>query len=176
MLDSELLARIDARPQRSFRGLAFRHVAADRDPQSGEGARVAGGRWNPPQSFAVLYLALDEATVAREFQRLAARSGRSPADFLPRTMYTYAVDLRDLLDLEQAGALEELGASLEVITSDDVSQCQEIGRHAHYLGREGVMAPSATGSGTVLAVYVDRLHAGSEISVVDAEAWTSPAP
>lgn len=57
-----------------------------REPPSplGAGASSLGGRSNPPESFATLYLALDRETVVREFFRLAHRMGGAPDDFVPR--------------------------------------------------------------------------------------------
>ncbi|MGH2824591.1 MAG: RES domain-containing protein, partial [Thermoleophilaceae bacterium] len=37
----------------------------NRHPLSGAGARSLGGRWNPRESFATLYLALERETVVR---------------------------------------------------------------------------------------------------------------
>ena len=73
MLDRGLLARVDALEPVVVETHAFRHVAEGRHPLSGAGARVHGGRWNPPDSVATLYLALEPATVVAEFHWLAAR-------------------------------------------------------------------------------------------------------
>jgi hypothetical protein len=57
------------------------------------------------------------------------------------------------------------------LRDDDLSNCQAIGEAAEYLGREGIIIPSATGSGTVLAVFFDRLDPDSAIEVIDFETW-----
>lgn len=132
-----------------------------------------GGRWNPPESFATLYLALERETVAREFLRLAGRVGRAPDDFLPRRFYRYSVELSALLDLREAEARAAVGLTEAHVTDDDLGPCQAVGEAAHYLGREGVIAPSATGAGTVLAVFFDRLAAGSFVRELDYETWQS---
>ena len=47
------LDRLGSKP---LNGVYFRHTAPKREPLSGEGARIVGGRWNRPGSEA-LYLA-----------------------------------------------------------------------------------------------------------------------
>lgn len=60
------------------------------------------------------------------------------------------------------------------LRSNDAAKCQQIGESAHHLGLEGILAPSATGEGVVLAVFFDRLHADSQVRDVDHEPWTAP--
>lgn len=163
MINKHLLARVEAVEPPAYRGKAFRHLAQDRNPLSGSGARTVGGRWNPPESFPTLYLALDRETTIREFYRLAERQGRLPQDFLPRRMYTYDVTLTAVLDLRQAATVEALGVPASSLVGDAITQTQQIGDCAHHLGLEGILAPSAAGDGTVLAVFFDRLLADSQV-------------
>jgi hypothetical protein len=67
VIDPQILARIDAIEPTPFAGKAFRHLAPDHHPLSGIGARTHGGRWNPPDSFSTLYLALERKTTVLEF-------------------------------------------------------------------------------------------------------------
>jgi RES domain-containing protein len=173
VIDSELLARIDALPETGFHGEAFRHVAAGRHPLSGAGARLHGGRWNSPESFSVLYLALERETTVREFYRLAERQSRVPEDFLPRRMYHYEVNLCALLDLRGPQARESVGLSSAALAAEDPMRCREIGECAHYCGREGILAPSATGRGEVLAIFFERLRPDSEVRDVDSTEWVA---
>lgn len=174
MVAPGLAAAVDGLAPAASSGEAFRHLAENRHPLSGAGARSLGGRWNPPESFATLYLALERETVVREFFRLAHRMGRAPDDFLPRSFYRYSFELSGLLDLREAEARATVGLTEASIASDDLGPCQAVGEAAHYLGREGVIAPSATGAGTVLAIYFDRLTAGSFVHDLDFETWESP--
>ncbi|MGH2742674.1 MAG: RES family NAD+ phosphorylase [Thermoleophilaceae bacterium] len=174
MVAPRLAAAVDGLAPAALSGEAFRHVAENRHPLSGAGARSLGGRWNPRESFATLYLALERETVVREFFRLARRMGLAPEDFLPRRFYRYSFELSGLLDLREAEARAAVGLSERSIASDDLGPCQAVGEAAHYLGREGVVAPSATGAGTVLAVFFDRLTAGSFVHDLDYETWESP--
>ncbi len=174
MPEPHLAAAIDTIAATTFTGTAYRHVAARRGPLSGSGARSQGGRWNPPQSFATLYLALERDTVIAEFYRLAARSQRAPQDFLPRHFHSYDLNLTQVLDLRTPGARSALNLDLTDIASDDLTTCQAIGETAHYLGYEAILAPSATGTGVVLAVFSDRMQGGSNITDAGYELWEAP--
>lgn len=176
MIDQQVLARVDAIEPTAIETEAFRHVAEGRHPLSGAGARVHGGRWNPPDSFATLYLALDQGAAVAEFHRLAARQLRDPTDFLPRRMYRYEVALSAVLDLREDAKRRQLGlGDAELVASDPVA-CRSIGEAAQYLGIEAILAPSATGTGIVLAVFYDRLRAESHVRDLDYETWTTPPP
>lgn len=112
--------------------------------------------------------------MVREFLRLARRMGRAPEDFLPRRFYRYSLELNALLDLREADARAAVGLTDAHISGDDLRPCQAVGEAAHHLGREGVIAPSATGAGTVVAVFFDRLAAGSVVRELDYETWQPP--
>jgi len=175
VVSEALVARVDRLDRVSFQGTAYRRIEPTRDPLSGAGARITGGRWNPPESFSVLYLGLDTDVVTAEFQRLAARQARALADFLPRRLYTYAVQLVAVLEVTGSVVREELGLTDEALAADELSACQEIGAAAHYAGFEGVLAPSATSHGTVLAVFMDNVQAESSVEVVRDRIWRAPA-
>ena len=134
---------------------------------------AAGG--NPPQSFATLYLGSDLATVTAEFERMAARAGLASSNLLPRHVYRYEIVLHSTLDLRSEDARQLVGINLDAIHADDLSACQSIGFAARHAGREEVIAPSAAGTGTVLAVFLDRLHAESTVRDVDFELWSDEA-
>ena len=136
---------------------------------------MVGGRWNPRESFSVLYLGLDERTIVDEFHRLVRRQARSIADFLPRTLFRYDLALEDVLDLRTLAALDAVGLGLDHVRSDDLSACQHVGEAAHHGGREGILAPSAAGGGEVLALFIDRLRPGSSLTPVKLSEWIAAA-
>jgi RES domain-containing protein len=171
VVSTHLVSAIDQLDRVAFAGEAFRHIGPQYNPLSGAGARTQGGRWNPPQSFATLYLGCERDTVIAEFSRVVERSGRAPSDFLPRRFYRYAVQLAGLLDLRVPGNSEALGLTDEAMSSDELRPCQAVGDAAHHLGREGIIAPSAAGPGTVVAVFFDRLGADSFVHDIDFELW-----
>ncbi len=154
-----------------FQGQVYRHVSPGISPVSGAGARSFGGRWNPPDSFPVIYTALSEATARAEFERLAARQGRLVSDFLPRNLYTLDVELSAVLDLTGLGGLRRVGLSMRAVRGDDASACQAVGDAAHKLGFEGIIAPSATSSGPVLAIFELNLRAESIVKPGEYAVW-----
>ena len=88
-------------------------------------------------------------------------------------MYRYDVGLAAVLDLRDAATRARLQLSDVDLRAVDAAKCQQVGECAHYLGLEGILAPSATGRGNVLALFFDRLQADSHIRDLDYEAWTA---
>jgi RES domain-containing protein len=172
--EAELVALVDALGASTVETVAFRHVSVGTNPRSGTGARIHGGRWNPPNSFATLYLALDRETVIAEFERAAQRQGLTPNQFLPRELHEFKVRLSAVLDLTTAEAWQQLQLDEAELKSDDPIRCREIGEAAHYVGLEAVMAPSSAGPGIVLAVFLERLQPGSAIEPLRHETWERP--
>jgi RES domain-containing protein len=164
-----LIERIDGLPTREYSGVLFRNVAPGYPGLSGEGARRIGGRWNPRNSFPVLYTATDIGTAALEVLRTAAKLGISEQDLLPRNLVTIVVSLNRILDLTDAAVRQEAGISTAVLKDDDTRICQAIGDAAHYLGFEGVLANSAAGPGETLAIFLNRLRARSRLDVARVE-------
>ena len=174
MPSPRLVTAVDELGPRRYAGTAYRHQAAGWNPLSGAGARSQGGRWNPPNSFATIYLALERRTAISEFNRMAARSGRRPQDFTPRRLYRFELRLRRLVDLRPPEARSAVDLSDADILGDDPAACQAVGEAAETLGREGIIAPSATGSGVVLAVFFDRLGPDAAITIGGYETWRAP--
>lgn len=175
MPDPDLVERLDHLPRRILQAVSYRHVSEGRQPLSGEGARIQGGRWNSPESFPTLYVGMTEDVVAAEFRRLARRSGRSTADFLPRQLYEIDVRLQLVLDLTDGGHVAALEIDAADLVSDDLTTCQALGDAAHYLGTEAVLAPSAAGAGVALAVFTDRLGPTSVLTPRLLRVWDVPA-
>ncbi len=105
---------------------------------------------------------------------MARRVGRRPEDFLPRRLYRYELHVVELVDLRPEAARAAVELKDEDVQGDELRACQAIGEAAEYTGREGIIAPSATGSGTVLAIFFDRLEPASIVRTLDYEAWESP--
>lgn len=164
MPDPDLVERLDPLACRAVTTAAYRHIPEGRQPLSGEGARIQGGRWNPAESFPTLYLGMTEDVVVAEFQRLVRRSRLAVADFFPRELYRIDVTLELVLDLTDPATLAALGVARDDLRSDDLATCQTIGDAAHYLGIEAILAPSAAALGSVLAVYTDRLRPASVLT------------
>ena len=101
-----------------------------------------------------------------ELRRGAERLGIEPGDLRPRSLLTLDARLAQVLDLTDAAVRAAWGLERDLLSSDDFTACQEVGRAARRAGYEAIRFPSATGSGTNLAVFLDRLHPGSEIELV----------
>ena len=112
--------------------------------------------------------------MAAEFERAARKHCLSPEQFLPRNLCTIRVSLSALLDPRGEESRAAIELSDEQLHADEPASCRDVGEAAHYLGLEGVLAPSATGAGTVLAVFLETLRPGSEVEVVRTELWDQP--
>lgn len=105
---------------------------------------------------------------------MAKRNGRSPEDFVPRRIYRIRLELRAVVDLTKPRDLPAPLAELD-FQSDNLAPSQAVGEATQYLGREAIRAPSAAGTGEIIAVFVDRLHPGSIAEPIDYETWeTAP--
>lgn len=166
--------RIATASRSTYQGSAFRQIATRYpNPYSGEGAKINGGRFNPPDSFPTLYLCTTRACCAAELRRYGERQVIGLAGLLPRTLYQFEVNLDRVLDLSSSTTLGGLGVAPDQITGTDWTLPQEIGEAAHATGWQALIAPSATGVDLVLAVYPQNLGSGQLIAEA-VETWTRP--
>lgn len=156
-------------------GVAFRHLAPGFDPLSGEGARIAGGRYNPPDSFPALYLCTSLECVTAEFDRLGMKHPAGKAALLPRELYEYGFRFGKVLDLTSAAILRGLSIPGEDLTADRWDYCQSIGAAAHALGFQALRAPSATGVDNVLCIFPENLGSGTLMPALR-DVWKDSAP
>lgn len=162
-LDEDLVQRVDDLGPTRWSGACYRHVSGQRDPLSGMGARLIGGRWNLP-GISTVYLALPARTCMAELDRLAASQNVTVDDLLRatpgRTLNTLDVTELAVLDLRDPAARSQVGLDLGDIADDDRTACQAVGQSADFLQLQGVLAPSAAGDGWVCAVYESRVSPG----------------
>ena len=148
-------------PRIAYRGEAFRHMAARwEDPLSGEGGRIHGGRFNPPDSFPVLYLCTTRPCAAAELRYRGERLVIGVEGLLPRVLYRYEVSLDRVLDLTSGETLEHFGVTTQQVVGADLGIPRQIGEAAHATGSQAIRAPSATGVDEVLAVFPELLGSG----------------
>jgi RES domain-containing protein len=164
--------RVAAAPLSPFAGQGWRHIAPRYDPLSGEGARIHGGRFNPPGSFPVLYLCQSRPCAVAELQRFGERQAIGVEGLLPRILYRYEISLDRVLDLTDDQVRIQVGLGLDVFTGPDWTTCQELGSALHALGAQGINSPSATGVGEILAVFVQQIGLG-HLEPHLAEEWHS---
>jgi RES domain-containing protein len=155
--------------------MTYRHTALRRDPLSGVGARLAGGRWNPKGLFAALYLAQPARACMGELERAAASQGWTVPEMLAagRTLHKISVTNARLLDLRTADNLRAVGLADTDIVDDDWGACQTVGHAAWFLGLDGVLAESATGQGLVVTAFEARLGPG-KLDLVESERLEEP--
>lgn len=167
MVDTTGLGAVSAR---TFDGTAFRHLAPKYDPRSGEGARLHGGRFNPPGSYPVLYLCSTRPCVVAELVRFGRTQAIGVNALLPRSLYRYRVRLTRVLDLTDEAVLTSLEITRELVVGEGWAATQKLGATAYRLGWQAVLAPSATGTDQVLALYPELLGSG-ELSATPVETW-----
>ncbi|MBA3876935.1 MAG: hypothetical protein C0498_08365 [Anaerolinea sp.] len=160
---------LDRLERTTLETVVYRHTAPTYPPLSGDGARRKGGRWDPPDSFPVAYTALDVATVDRELDRTARRAGMTSAMMGPRRLATIRVRLSRVLDLTNADVRAALDVTEADLTGEDPAVPQAIGETAHHLGYEAILAPSATGTGQALAIFLDNRAADSVLEVAEVQ-------
>ena len=165
--------RVDTAPSIAYVGEAFRHMAARwDDPLSGEGARIHGGRFNPPDSFPVLYLCTTRPCSAAELRYRGERLVIGVEGLLPRALYRYNVSLERVLDLTSGETLEHVGVTTAQIIGTDLAIPRQIGEAARATGSQAIRAPSATGVDEVLAVFPELIGTGQVLAEL-VERWES---
>lgn len=148
-------------PHVAYVGEAYRHMAARWDnPSSGEGARIRGGRFNPPDSFPVLYLCTTRPCTIAELRHLGQRQLIGIEGLLPRVLYRYETSLDRVLDLTSRATLQHLGITEQQVTGSDLTIPRQVGEAAHATGSQAIRAPSATGVDQVIAVFSESLGSG----------------
>lgn len=127
----------------------------------------------PATQFNTIYLAEPAAACAGELERLAQSQGLTVADLIAasRTLHTVAVQKLPVLDLRDDAARQKVGLDLADIADDDLTACQSVGQAAHFLNFGGILAPSATGIGLVLAAFESRLRPG-QLTALTAQPFT----
>lgn len=105
---------------------------------------------------------------------MATKYGLATTAFLPRVLYGYDIAITDALDLRGSDARETLGLGDHALSADPPDLCQRIGEAAVTCGREAILAPSATGLGEALALYVGRLGVGTQTVYEELERWDTP--
>jgi RES domain-containing protein len=165
--------RIATAPHTPYVGEAFRHVAPRwKDPLSGDGARINGGRFNPPDSFPVLYLCATRSCAVAELHLRGTRLVFGVEGLLPRELYRYDVAFDRVLDLTSDETLSHLGVTTDQVIGVDLTIPRRIGESAHATGSQAILAPSATGVDEVLAVFPELLGSGRLVPEL-VERWES---
>ena len=128
--------------------------------------QAEGGRFNPPGSFRVAYLAKVSDGGRETMCRYIVNETSVEAKFV---ILILEINLDKVLDLTQASVRKTLGISLTELTQpENYSLSRSIGLAAHEAGFEGIIYPRPLGRGARnLAIFCDRAGP-KEISIVGA--------
>jgi len=134
-------------------------------------SKKAGGRWNPPGSFGVLYLNATTAVAHANARRYLASHGFEVDDLLPSAgpqLVAFEVEACDLVDIVTAAGVAACGLPVKYPIGADHATCQTLGAAFHAAGEVGIACRSAQGHdvGTT---------APDEVPVIDYEDGTLPA-
>jgi len=126
---------------------------------SDQGAYLAGGRYNAPETFGALYLGESPETCRAEL----ARQGRpARARFV---LGAFRVTLSKVCDLTDPAVLRALGVARDDLVRDDWTMTQALGALIREAGFEAALVPSVAGPHVNLVIFADRLGGESEVRV-----------
>lgn len=74
--------------------------------------------------------------------------------FRRRVLYELSVEVADVVDLTAPGALAAVGLTMDDIASDDHTACQRVGGAIAWLGRGGILVPSARRAGDNMVILM----------------------
>lgn len=179
-----LIRALEHAPVAPYTGYAYRIVAEKwRDaPLSAIGSVRAGGRYNAPNSFPVLYCADSQLTAMMEVEALfmTADGQLRGAPRNPDLVLTVECALLRVLDLTVDTLYGELGISREELTSLSPSRfilnacgeetpTQSLGAACSFSGNiSAIKVPSAAHPhGFCLDIFTDSLVVGERLSILD---------
>lgn len=153
-------------------------IRYQREPFSGEVARLHGGRWNPP-GVAALYLGTDHATAIAEFYQGLARPG---------TLAPYRLDATAIADLTngQGRACDDNVAQAMTAPWKSIAEVEgglppswALAAKLIADGSQGALVPSAQNpGGTVLVLWhwrrMGTAGEGAQLELLDPDGWLLP--
>lgn len=161
----------------SVQGQFERHTTLTWQGLSGS---AAGGRWGPPGTFPVLYLARPRRAVVIEAYRhlVDPTEGMTGVMVQPRRLLTVEVAVTGILDLRDEMTIATLGFDSEHLSSPvgNYEPCWQIATAAYQLGLHGILAPAATGTGETLALFTNHLTAAETPVIVNETIWDGLPP
>lgn len=142
---------------------AYRVISSQLAPLSLEGSLKFGGRYNTPYQFGAVYCVQKEETCCTEIEK----KFEGPVKRSRFSVVPIRVHLNKVLDLTDSQVLSKLKITLQDLTDpNDYTLTRQIALSAREAGFEGIIAPSSVGPGTIFAIFSDRLHSQSKLSIV----------
>jgi RES domain-containing protein len=159
--DKALLDAIEAAPTIPYSGAVWRVVREGRDPLQ---CSAVGGRWDD-RTFDVLYTSMTgDGAVAEMYFHVSRGQPVIPSQVRYK-LFEIKVGLVSCIRFQAIADFEALG--LQTATFGQLSymerqqeypRSQEIAEVAYFLGRDGLVVPSARSDSPNVVVYCDRLE------------------
>ena len=86
-----------------------------------------------------------------------------------RTIYTLELSLTSVLDLTDTELLQDLGIGTAELTADNMVACRQLGGAAHWLGRDGLLLPSARSPSTNLVSFPANRPDNARFEIISEE-------
>jgi hypothetical protein len=182
--DNRLLDALDAIPAESFEDMAWRIVRDGRDPIQ---CSAVGGRWDD-QTFDVLYTSSRaEGAIAEMYFHLSRGQPVMPSQVQYR-LYELGVKLSCCLRIRSLADLAGLGLQTAAFgqlsyaeRGQEYPRTQEIAEAAQFLGRDGMVVPSARSEWPNIVVFCDpagpdAVAVVKDAGLVDWHRRAAPAP
>jgi RES domain-containing protein len=179
-----LLRALENAPVEPFSGFVYRVIAERHreSPLSTFGSVRSGGRYNPPNTFPVLYCANSQMTALLEVEALfATADGQlqgAPRD--PDLLLSLHCELARVLDLTQDNFYKEIGTTRDELVSLSPSRfivnargeetpTQSLGAACSFSGSVSALkVPSAANEqGFCLDIFPDSLLVGEQVTILD---------
>jgi RES domain-containing protein len=143
----------------SIEAAIWRHVSPREQskPDSGDGVIGAGGRFNPPRSFAVVYGSLSPEGAGAEFRMLARRHPIGIDHLLPRHLYRFRIKSSKILDLRVSEVRQTLGLPQIGAAAIHRAHSQLIGELARALGIDVIVAPGVAEGSAMAAIFPELI-------------------
>lgn len=170
--DLGLLDAIDAFKREPFAQPVWRITREKRDPALGA---ATNSRWCNG-TFDVLYTSLERDGAIAEIHALLSLQPVFPSK-LASHVHKLTVDAKQTLRLADLPTLARLGVDTACYRDRDYGKTQEIADAAHFLGFDGLIAPSARWDCLNAMLFTDRIPPGgieiaeSEKQAIDWNAW-----
>lgn len=168
--DIELLDALAGHEGIQISAPAWRAIRTGRDPLVGHPSH---GRWDPG-TFDVLYTSLEREGALAELHFHLSRQPVFPTrtTFSLHQLRVRSENTLRFLDLRE---LEPLGVEESQYSSILYERTRSIGDAAHFLGFDGIVAPSARWNGLNMVLFTDQVNPAVvevvESSPIDWEEW-----
>lgn len=167
--DRALLDALENLKAEPFNATVWRTTWRQRDPLVGNSG---GGRWDPANSFEVLYASTQpDGSIAEVYYHLTQAPVFSSSNVL---LHQLKVSIKKILNLD-VKSLQKLGVEDPLANRIDFSQTQAVSSAARFLEFQGLLVPSARWECLSLVLFLDQIDINECITVGTNEPINWPA-